>query len=667
MSKENTDLKKIEDAWLGLDIPESQIFNPAEILIPSDPKFHLKLIWLMAKPEYFSAICKIVIGVDLLPSQSLMLHEMWNRKFPMLIASRGFGKSWILSVYAILRALLLPNRQIVIVGAAFRQSKVLFAYMENIWNNSPILQSMCDSASGPRRSNDQHVLRINSSTITCLPLGDGSKIRGQRANDIIADEFASIPREIFETVVAGFGVVTSAPVENVQKLAALKLAAEMGIELEEEDDGVMTNSKSNQIIFSGTAYYDFNHFADYWKKWCRIIKSGGRENKLREMFGGEMPPKEFDWRQYSVIRIPYELLPEGFMDAAQVARSKATVHSGTYQMEYGAVFTRDSMGFFKRSLIESCVSHDKKDQPPLKDSNDHPIIFSAGLMGSKKKQYIYGIDPASEVDNFSIVVLEVNPCHRRIVYCWTINRSEHREKVKSGESKETDFYSFCGKKIRELMKRFPCIHISMDAGGGGIAVEETLHDKDKMEEGEQPLWPIIDDDKPKDTDDQKGLHILEMCQFSQYEWLRDANHGMRKDFEDKILLFPMFDSVLMGLANIEDDLKGRKYDTLEECVLEIEELKDELAMIEITQTANGRERWDTPEMAVAAGKKERIRKDRYSALMMANKAARDLDKVLPGMQVDFYGGFATVEQIKNPTGKLFNGPAWFEEGMKDVY
>ena len=43
---------------------------------------------------------------------------MWNRKFPMLIASRGFGKSFMLSLYALLRALLLPKRKVVVVGAA---------------------------------------------------------------------------------------------------------------------------------------------------------------------------------------------------------------------------------------------------------------------------------------------------------------------------------------------------------------------------------------------------------------------------------------------------------------------------------------------------------------------------------------------------------------------
>ena len=45
------------------------------------------------------------------------------------------------------------------------------------------------------------------------------------------------------------------------------------------------------------------------------------------------------------------------------------------------------------------------------------------------------------------------------------------------------------------------------------------------------------------------------------------------------------------------------FDTLEECVLDIEELKDELSMIQMTQTASGRDEWDTPEVVVGTGKK----------------------------------------------------------------
>ena len=190
---------KLEDAWLNIDVDEDSLFDPVDFIFKqgNTDDLHLRLSWLMMQPEYFSMICKQIFNIDLLPVQALMLKEMWNRKFPMLIASRGFGKSFVLSLYSMMRAFFMPRRKIVIVGAAFRQSKVLFEYMDTIWKNAPILRDLSSTNSGPRRDVDRCVMHIGDSTITCLPLGDGSKIRGQRANDIVADEFASIPREIF--------------------------------------------------------------------------------------------------------------------------------------------------------------------------------------------------------------------------------------------------------------------------------------------------------------------------------------------------------------------------------------------------------------------------------------------------------------------------------------
>ena len=111
-----SELKKIEDAWLGLDIKDEDVFNPISTIDIRDDKFYLKMIWLMSRPEYFSFLCKHILNIDLLPVQCLILTEMWNRKFPMLVATRGFGKSFILSLYSILRALILPKRKIIIVG-----------------------------------------------------------------------------------------------------------------------------------------------------------------------------------------------------------------------------------------------------------------------------------------------------------------------------------------------------------------------------------------------------------------------------------------------------------------------------------------------------------------------------------------------------------------------
>jgi hypothetical protein len=1045
----------VKNAWLNLTQEEYEgSFNTYDFMLNGSEDFHYRLSYIMSNPEYFSFTVKSVLGIELLPIQCAILEEIWKRKFPMLIATRGFSKSYMLSIYSILRALLLDGRKIVIVGGGFRQSKILFEYMETMWNNSPLLRSMCDDRSGPKKDTDRYSLRINNSIIVALPLGDGSRIRGQRAHDIISDEFAclqkgslvetgngliriedfdsargiylptgdninkyespskfiktpktdvyevklengyvircsnkhqlmtpngwknvlslqdgdwiektpkniskkfgddnidkniawllgvlisegsivdrkrisisttdfnlvkkivkifgwkfserpayidkrgwvckksytiytddeifrnklyllgldysyaedkiipysilksnkktllhflnglfdgdgscfywkdrgkenliglayysvserlcrdvqiianklgfdgyinnrdseisnkkqwfvrwnnenalefskllkinrfenilnncqipkkpkhitydksrnkwkvqikyldkfiqkrfktkieaedfleiiknkiqyskivsikkldikehlydyylpithsfyaegyrqhnTIPKDIFETVVSGFGVVSSSPIEGVKKAAAKKKAEEEGIILEKEQLDYYGSTIPNQIILSGTAYYDFNHFADYWKKWRKIIKSKGDISKLGEIFSEGVPPN-FKWSDYSVIRIPYELVPEGFMDPEMVARSKATVHSGIYMMEYGAVFTKDSQGFFKRSLIQSCVpSIDNI----MRDSKNEEINFNSLLIGDKNKKYIFGVDPASEVDNFSIVIIELNGDHRRVVYCWTTNRSQHKDLQKVGLSTEKDFYAYCTRKIRDLMKRFPCYRIAMDAQGGGIAIMEALHDSDKIQEGENLIWPVIDEDKPSDTDDEKGLHILEMCQFAKYEWLAEANHGLKKDLEDKVLIFPSFDNSTIGLATADDILKSRTNDTLEDCVLDIEELKEELSLIEMSQTPNGRDKWDTPEVILGAGKKKRLRKDRYSSLLMANMAARIIDRTKTPEEYQFYGGFSDSlgkSKGSSPNQKMYNAPNWFSDSMNGVY
>ena len=656
------DQQKLQDAWLGIEVDESSLFNPMDFIMEGADKDQLieRIAWLMMRPEYFSFACKYVLNIDLAPMQSLLLYEMWNRKFPMLIGTRGMGKSFILSVYPLLRALFMPRRKIIVVGAAFRQSKVLFEYMDTIWKNAPVLRDLCGANSGPRRDVDRCVMHINQSTITCLPLGDGSKIRGQRANDIIADEFASIPRDIFENVVAGFAAVAASPIEKVKERAKKKKAEELGISLETDINA--PQDKSNQIILSGTAYYDFNHFADYWKRYRAIVNSGGEESKLKEVFNGEVP-QDFDWREYSVMRIPVDKLPDGFMDAGQVGRAKATIHSGIFNMEYGACFTTDSQGFFKRSLIESCCTSPTK---PISFPSGE-VSFESMLKGNPKKQYVFGVDPASEVDNFSIVVMEINEDHRRIVHCWTTNRKQHKDKLKSKIVDEDDFYSYCAKKIRDLMKVFPCAEIALDAQGGGIAVMEALQDRDKIREGEVAIYPTIEE-KEKDTDHKAGLHILKLCQFAKATWLAEANHGLRKDFEDRIVLFPFFDSVSIGLSIEDDKIANRKYDTLEDCVMEIEELKDELSMIVMTQTSTGREKWDTPEVKVAAGKKNRLRKDRYSSLIMANMSARSLSIEKDVIEYGAIGGFAQQDgSAKYNSEKMYYGPSWFSDKVQDIY
>lgn len=339
-------------------------------------------------------------------------------------------------------------------------------------------------------------------------------------------------------------------------------------------------------------------------------------------------------------------------------------------MEYAACFTEDSDGFFRRSLIESCVA---KDSSPI-IINEKPILFDATTQGNPQLQYVYGIDPASEKDNFSIVIIELHPDHNRVVYTWTTNRNNFKDRQKTGLVKEYDFYGFCARKIRNLMKIFPCTKIGMDAQGGGVAIEEALHDPGKLEEGEKLIWPIIEE-KPKDTDDQSGLHILELVQFARADWTAQANHGLRKDLEDKVLLFPRFDQLSLALALDQENKEVMEtdflniYDSTSDCILEIEELKNELTTIIMTQTSTGsggRDRWDTPEVKLPNGKKGKLRKDRYSALVIANMIARQLNRQLQSASFDIIG--ANLKLMGKKDGAMYKGPSWFtQEANEDIY
>jgi len=661
-----------DDAWLNLgdlsllSIDKNLMIGRTKEDI-ENPDLHL--VRIIKQPKYFAFTCKILFNIELHPIQVAILEEFWVRPFPMFVASRGFGKSFIMALYCTLRCIFVPGTKIVVVGAAFRQSKILFEYMETIWRNSPILRSIYNgNDDGPRRDVDRCTMRFGESWTIAVPMGDGSKIRGLRAHIIIADEFASISSDIYETVVSGFAAVSANPIQNVKEEAKKKAMVDAGMWSAELES--IQIKKGNQAIIAGTADYSFKHFASYWKRYKDIINSRGEKRKLEDIFKGEVPDN-FNWQDYSIIRIPYELIPKGFMDDKQISRAKATIHTGIYNMEYAACFTADSDGFFKRSLIESCVVNEST---PIV-IGEKQILFDVSTKGNPDLLYIYGIDPASEKDNFSIVVIEVHKDHSRIVYCWTTNRTNFKDRQKTGLVNEHDFYGFCARKIRNLMKAFPCAAIGMDAQGGGVAVEEALHDPAKLEDGESVIWPFIDPNKAKDTDDQAGLHILELVQYARAEWTAQANHGLRKDLEDKRLLFPRFDQVSLALAldrenkDLMDTNINNLYDSESECILEIEELKNELTTIAMTQTstgANSRDRWDTPDVKMPNGKKGKLRKDRYSALVIANMITRQMQRTLEPVKYDVIGG--NLKNIDNKKGQMYKGPNWFTlEANEDIY
>jgi len=674
-----------------LDIP-----LPADRPLVPKTKFefdnpHIHLLKIMSDPLFFPFTCKTLFcrpdgagPLQILPFQQITLQELWWRQFPMLIYTRGGSKSFILALYALLRATFTPGSKIVITGSSFRQAKNVFEYIERIWYKSPVFRSLVKSSpsgrrSGPIRGIDKVEFIVGDSIITGIPIGDGEKVRGLRANYILTDEFASINELIYSVVIQGFAAVTADPIGNVRDYARMELLKRLGYWTVDMEEDELKKVRGNQSVLAGTASYAFNHFYKYYQDYKTFIGTRGDEEKIKRVFNGEIPTG-FKWDSYSIIRLPYTQIPHGFMDDQIIARAKRITNTSEFMREYEASFVKDSDGFFRRSLIESCVvGH--KDRDPIQFKSCGIVNFAALLKGSKDKKYIYGIDPASENDKFALVIVELWEEHRRVVYSWTTSKSKQKDQLRKKLVSDGNFYKYAVRKIRSLFADFPPERILIDKGGGGVALREAFGDTDKLDGSDLPVYEVIDPDPKnyKDTDSKEGLHLLEIVDFTS-EWLMEANEGMKKDLEDKVLLFPLFDSLQLGMAGVADEMSGRKskndegeivyttQDTLEQNMLEIEKLKDELATIVVSQTPTGKRRWDTPDHKMPGSKVGRLRKDRYSALLLANMGARVYQRGEDEFEHDgcVKGGFvseiSTPLKMRESSGKqLYKGPAWFNK------
>lgn len=517
----------------------------------------------------------------LAPFQSVIVDFLWEKTFPILLASRGGSKTFTLGLYATLHAIFAQGSKIVIVSNSFRQSKLVFDVIEELYNNSPILQACCPLP--PSKPNDSRELRIGDSIIKAIPLGNGERIRGIRGNVILCDEFASINPEIFQVVVRGFAAVSADPVDTAHQISMQEEMVRKGL-MNKED---IKKARGNKIIYSGTANFQFNHFYKLYQTHKNIIdnKIMGSSKDFNKQMGIEDDDgieETLDWRDYGIVQLPYYGLPKGFMDDKQITQAKTTMTRALFEMEYCCIFPTDSDGFYRRSLINEATP----------GYNKVGTAFGIETKGESGFEYVMGIDPARRTDNFSICILKLMPDGtRRNVYVYSMNRKSWPEATR---------------KVRELLRRFNVVRISMDAGGGGTNVEDMLQDPKHLEPGELQIWRYDDPDHKL----FKGLHILEMVNFTS-SWIRDANYGLASDIEHRRLLFPY---------KTKENVSEEHEDIWEEH----EEQLKEICHIVVTSTKTGVEHFDLPETTQGATLKVVQRKDRYSALLLADHAARNL-------------------------------------------
>ena len=488
-----------------------------------------------------------LLGVDLAAVQRIILRDMWFKNFVITVAGRGAGKTFLLGLNATLHALLYPGYRVGLVSASFRQSKMIFSEVEKLYHRSPILREACEKR--PVRGSDTCYLKFrgtdksNGSFIEALPIGvDGAKIRGSRFYLIEVDELAQVPPQIVDMVLRPMASVSLEPMQKVRERERQEHLIAQGLANKEDFIG----DSANKMIMTSSGYFKFNHMWHRMKSYWRAMSDEGENTK------------------YAVHQIPYQLLPESFLDEENIKEARRTMSRIEFTMEYEATMVSDSDGFFKASMIEACTTGS---------------AFSIRSSGEAGKEYVLGVDPnQGGTASCGVLIIEVGAPHK-IVY------------VKELKKKTTQEMTI---ELQHLTDIFNIVRIFMDSQGGGKPL------RDLMQEGYNGHIPILD----MDDDNTKGRHGKRILQLINptTAWISDANFDTLALVDNKEIRFP---APPMNSSPIAEKL----YES-------IKILKSQMLNIIVTQTPRGVRHFDTP--------KKGQKKDLYSALILAAWGVREM-------------------------------------------
>jgi len=424
-----------------------------------------------------------LLGVDLAPIQRVVLRDMWSKNFSISVCARGFGKTFLLGLNAVLHTLLYPGYRVGLIGPSFRQSKMIFSEVEKLYQRSSILREACEKR--PTRGSDTCYLKFratdksNGSYIEALPIGvDGAKIRGSRFYLIEIDELAQMTPDIIDLVIRPFGAVSLEPMQKVRELERREELIRKGLATKYD----FVEDAANKMIMTSSGFFKFNHMWDRMKSYWHAIKEEGENTK------------------YAVHQVPYQLLPPAFLDEGNIKEAKRTMSTIEFIMEYEAAMVSDSDGFFKASMLEACTNQSK---------------FSIQLTGTSGRQYVMGVDPnQGGAAACGVVIIEISNPYK-IVYVKELKKKTTQEMVK---------------ELQNLTDIFNITRIFMDSQGGGKPI------RDLLQEGYNEHEPILDMDDEA-TLGKHGKRILQLVNPTT-SWINDANFDTLALFEHKELLFP---------------------------------------------------------------------------------------------------------------------------------
>lgn len=457
-----------------------------------------------------------IFGVRLIWLQRVSLLALWYCSAVFLFFGRGVGKTYLLALFACMRATLYPKCKIGYYTPTAKQWDVFWDYVDEFYSTCPLFADSIKIL-----KNEKHIKRAkgtcrmifkNGSIIESLALNE--KSRGRRNNIAIFDEYKDHDVQVVNTIGLPF------------------LAVETNLR------------DKNKQIFATTGFYTWN------SSYLKFLFY-----KLKEMLGDkEYRLLQFDHRDIDVVAdSPYRMSKT----VREQIRNDPSMTKEKFDMEMYCKIATESDSIFTYRLLDSTKVTPKDDPVEIQLTGDYyrhegETIESARMRGATPKKYVMGIDNArvANGDNFALQISELDETLRsgKLVYSLALNGVPIPNQAM---------------RIFELVGKFNIVRMYIDNDSYGKAIKDLL--ALGCEKYGVPRILDIDD---KDHRNLNGSHIVKMFNFTIPN-IMEMYDKLHSSFEDGRMQLPVdiFHSKDLPTKMVSLEIQRTKREL---CTLEIE-------------------------------------------------------------------------------------------------
>lgn len=561
---------------------------------------------------YPGLMLEYMTGVDLLPIQEIIVKSVLLRDTGIIVAARGFSKSFLLGVFSLLLPILMPGCGLCLISANFRGSRRILEGAEKIVNSSKSALLQQCFTNPLRRQNDLYKWTLdNGSEVFALPL-NAEGLRGTRATVLFVDEGLLISQEIQENILRPFLSVKQNAGEEMKIREIEDGLIKEGVITEKDR---LSFPKNKFFVFS-SASFQFQYLYELWTNYIENIMKPDKFNQEEETRA-----------TYFAMRFSYKVLEElpnhAFLDMTQINAARANGGESTdyFLREYMALFPDISDGYFNIKKLHDCTV----------SFGEEPTVQ---LVGDKESKYILAIDPAysdsKKQDHFAMAVYMLIPQERKYILVHSYTQT-------GGELRNHYLY------LTYLLTNFNIVFTIIDASGNEfikgfnesiIAKEKNLKldflevdlEKDQMNELNEEYI------KAKNQYNLSSRKFVYQQPFVSLS-IRKMNEHLKNQIEAKKAWFASRMSIddkninkckeILNQYNFKTkkDAEFAEEDFIEEQNHWIDETKAQTALIQVKATPLGTLQYDLPQSIKRSESENRPRKDSYTCLLMGATAA----------------------------------------------